>query len=118
MDFLLWGIAALFSVIGWLLSNKDKKQGEDIAELKAECKKEIDTLYLLHHEDEAKLAELRLMIAQNHYTQPQVDLKLQQTTDAMRDIYKSLSADIKELSIDIKELTKVFQAHLIGDKHE
>lgn len=109
MDFLQWGVTALFGIIGWLLANKDKKQGEEIAELKNEFKKEVETLYRLHHLDEEKLAEYKLIVAQNHYTQPQVDFRFQQLDNTMREGFKELSADIKDM-------TKLLQAHLMESK--
>lgn len=106
MEWIFGGISLLFGVIGYLLSLKDKRQGEEIMEMKTNYKADFENLYRLHHEDEEKLAEYKLVIAQNHYTQPQVDFRFQQLDNTMKDGFK-------ELSVDLKEMTKMLTDHMV-----
>lgn len=59
---------------------------------------EIDQLYRLHHANEKSLADYKLLIAECHYTQPQIDNKFQQLDNTMKGGFCELSADIKALT--------------------
>lgn len=103
MEWAFGGVSLLFGVIGYLLSQKDKRQGEEIAEIKATCRADIENLYRLHHADHEKLSEYKLLVAQNHYTQPQIDFKFQQLDNTMREGFRILSADLKEMTRTLTE---------------
>lgn len=61
-EYIMVGVGIVVSILGWLLSQKDEKQGKEIA-----------TLFALHKEDSEKLARLELVIAKDHYEKPEVD---------------------------------------------
>ena len=108
-SYLVFGLGIIFGVIGWLLTNKDKKQGEEIAELKRQHKDDVDTLYKLHHADAAKLQEFELEIARNHYPKPELDQRFSQLDATIKDGFRGLG-------MDIKEMTRALQKHL-EEKH-
>lgn len=87
-------LGIVFSVIGWLLSNKDKKQGE-----------EITKLFALHDEDSKELMQLRLEIARNHYPKSELDVRFAQLDATIKEGFK-------DLGTDIKEMTKALHDHL------
>lgn len=89
----------IFSVIGWLLSNKDKKQGE-----------EITKLFALHEADSRELMQLRLEIARNHYPKSELDVRFAQLDATIKEGFK-------DLGTDIKEMTKALHDHL-KEHHE
>lgn len=89
-------LGLVFSVIGWLLTNKDKKQ-ED----------EIKLLFKKHDEDEKELTNLRIKIAENHYQKPELDAKF-------ADINNTLKEGFAQLDKSIKEMSKSFNDHVIG----
>ena len=87
-------LTILFGVIGFLLSQKDAKQAD-----------EIKILFKKHDEDSEALAQLRLQIAGNHYERSELDRK-----------FDKLDATIKEgfvtLGQDLREMTKMLTTHL------
>lgn len=93
-DILLLCLTGLFTVLWYLLRQKDAKQ-----------ESEINNLYKLHHEDENKLHELELEIARNHYPKHELDARFSQLDATIRSGFSALSGDIKEM-------TKALQDHL------
>lgn len=87
-------LGIIFSVIGWLLSNKDKKQGEEIAKL-----------FVLHDDDSKELMRLQLEIARNHYPKSELDVRFAQLDATIKEGFKDLGSDIKEM-------TKALHDHL------
>jgi hypothetical protein len=55
-------VSGVFGVIGYLLAQKDTKQGKD-----------IDMLFLIHKEDAEKLEALKLEIAGDYHKKPEID---------------------------------------------
>ncbi len=87
-------ISFVFAIIGWLLSNKDKKQAE-----------EIDTLFKLHKEDADKLSALQIYIAGQHYERKDLDLKFDK-------LETSISKGFDGLREDVRDMTKALHEHL------
>ena len=85
----------LIGVVGWLLSNKDAKQQQEIA-----------ILFKKHDDDAAALAALRVEIAKEHYLKHELD-----------DRFRSLEQAIKESSATLGKqfdnLAETLVAHLI-----
>lgn len=115
-------IAAVFSVIGWLLSNKDKKQGDEIAELRkqhvadvselrAKHEKENDELFKLYHKVKDDLAEFKQKIAENHYPKHELDQRFSQLNETIHEGFNGLSIDIKEL---VREMNDHLREHRTG----
>lgn len=87
--------AILIGLVGWLLSNKDAKQAEEIA-----------ILFKKHDDDAAALAALRVEIAKEHYLKHELDSR-----------FHSLEQAIKEsshtLGLKFDHLAETLVAHLI-----
>ncbi len=62
-------IGGVFTVLWWLLRQKDAKQAEEIGKI-AEA---IKDLYAKHREDERALFDLRLKIAENHPPKQEIE---------------------------------------------
>ena len=65
----LFVLGGVFSVLWWLLRQKDEKQAQDIEKL-AEL---IKDLYAKHQEDERALYDLRIKIAENHPPKQEIE---------------------------------------------
>jgi len=96
-----------FSIIGWLLSDKDRKQGVEIAELRAALEKEREArgvvegeLYKLHNTDAQNLLRLELEIAKTHHTKDDLDRQLDALRSAFTDGFKSLGESIRQMMQD------------------
>jgi len=85
----------LIGLVGWLLSSKDAKQGQEIA-----------ILFKKHDDDAAALAALRVEIAKEHYLKHELDSR-----------FHSLEQAIKEsshtLGMKFDHLAETLVAHLI-----
>ena len=85
----------LIGLVGWLLSSKDAKQGQEIA-----------SLFKKHDDDAAALAALRVEIAKEHYLKHELDSR-----------FHSLEQAIKEsshtLGMKFDHLAETLVAHLI-----
>jgi hypothetical protein len=87
-------LAGVFSILWYLLRQKDAKQEE-----------EIKSLFAMHHQDVAKLNLLELEIAKNHYPKSELDIRFQQLDTTIKEGFR-------ELSTDIKDMTRALNAHL------
>ena len=76
-------ITIIFSVIGWLLSNKDDNQGKEMASIKSDhekainalrqdYEKDVDDIKQSQRKDEDKLTALELKVAGDHYNKDEV----------------------------------------------
>ena len=90
----LFVMTLVFGVLGWLLSNKDAKQAD-----------ELKLLFKKHDEDVAELTNLRIKIAEQHYQKPELDAKF-------NDINATLKSGFLGLEASIKEMAKSFMSHV------
>lgn len=92
----------LIVLVGWLLANKDTKQGELIVKQD----EQIAILFKKHDDDAAALAALRVEIAKEHYLKHELDSR-----------FHSLEQAIKEsshtLGLKFDHLAETLVAHLI-----
>ncbi len=65
----LFALGGIFSVLWWLLRQKDEKQAQDIEKM-GELVKD---LYAKHQEDERALYSLRIKIAENHPPKQEIE---------------------------------------------
>lgn len=86
------GIVA--SIVGYLLAQKDKQQGEEINEVKSN----ITTLFHKHDIDADALQELRVQIAAKHYERPELDKKFDKLETTVKEGFNQLGARIDKLS--------------------
>lgn len=82
----LFVLGLIFSVIGWLLSNKDKKQAEEIKSLELE----IVNLKLEHH-------NLQLHIAADHYKATTIDQKFNHIEMSIKEAFREVRDELKEI---------------------
>lgn len=85
----------LIGLVGWLLSNKDTKQAQ-----------EIDILFKKHDEDAAALAALRIEIAKEHYLKHELD-------DRFRSLEQAIKESSATLGSQFDNLAKTLVSHLI-----
>lgn len=104
-------ISVVFGVIGWLLSDKDRKQGEEIAEMRAKHEKERDELFRLCHKTKDDLADFKQKIAENHYPKHELDQRFSQLNETIHKGFNGLSTDIKEL---VREMNEHLREHRTG----
>lgn len=104
------GIVAtgVFSIIGYLLAQKDKQQGKEIEAMRAdhekrveEIKGSINLLFRKHDEDVARLEALKLQIAERHYGKDELDRRFDRVEASMRVGFDSLLSEIKSLSASL-----------------
>lgn len=80
-------ISGVFSVLWWLLKQKDAAQAE-----------QIKTLFTKHDEDAAKLDALALKIAETHYIKPELDAKFTHLEMSIRDGMRELGTKFDRFS--------------------
>ena len=85
-------ISFVFAIIGWLLSNKDKKQAE-----------EIDKLFQLHKEDADKLSALQIYIAGQHYERKDLDLRFDKLETSISKSFDALREDVRDMARALHE---------------
>lgn len=111
-------IGVAFSIIGRLLANKDKKQGEEI---KAETamrekgddaiKANVELLFKLYHGLEKDLSAFELEIAKNHYPKHELDQRFAELNLSIKEGFGALSGELKEMN---KSLHSHFKEHHSG----
>lgn len=82
-----WGAYALVGLVGWLLSNKDSKQAH-----------EIELLFQKHDKDAQDLADLRLIIAKEHYIKAELDERFKNLDTTLREGFRELNGQFATLS--------------------
>lgn len=80
-------ITGLFSVVAWLLQNKDAAQAS-----------QIKLLFEKHDLDVQALQELRVQIAARHYERPELDAKFEKLDNTFREGFKDISSRIDRLT--------------------
>jgi len=86
IDFILLVIGGIFTVLWWLLRDKDAKQG-----------KEISMLFDMHNKDAEKLTSLELKIAGEHYPSKVIDQKLDKIEGTLKDGFKEMRVYLGEM---------------------
>lgn len=86
-DLIMTAVGGVFSVLWWLLRQKDEAQQE-----------QIRLLFRKHDDDAAALQELRVMIAQKHYERPELDAKFDRLDQTFREGFRDLGTKFDKLS--------------------
>lgn len=79
-------IGGVFTVLWWLLRQKDYRQ-----------EKQIELLFQKHDDDAKRLQDLELEIAKNHYLKNELDAKFDKIENAFRDGMKDMGDKIDKL---------------------
>ena len=82
-----WGAYLAVGLIGWLLANKDSKQAH-----------EIELLFQKHDKDAQDLADLRLLIAKEHYIKAELDERFKSLDSTFREGFRELNTQFSTLS--------------------
>lgn len=80
-------VGGIFTVLWWLLKNKDERQEDS-----------IKMLFEKHEEDAKKLEELKLEIARQHYIKPELDAKFDRLEISIKDGMHELGNKFDKLS--------------------
>lgn len=81
----LWILAVVFGIIGYLLSRKDAAQ-----------EKSIEDLYAKHQSDVEKLSALQLTVAGDHYRKPEIDNLFAMMRTELKDGFTRVETAIHE----------------------
>jgi len=85
-ELILWAAGGVFSVLFWLLRQKDAKQ-----------EKAIDLLFGKHDDDAKRLQDLELDIARKHYVKEELDSRFRTLEASVREGLISLEKKIDRL---------------------
>ena len=89
-DIIIWLFGAAMSILSIILGFlKHQNQQQS---------KQIDTLFIKHDEDVAKLSNLELRIAQDHYLKSELDPKFEKLERAFVEGFKELGSKFDKLS--------------------
>lgn len=101
----LFLLGSIFSVIGYLLRQKDNEQGKQIQAVKEESANrdakqdtQIALLFTKHDADVAALQELRLQIARDHYHKEELDARFTRLEAAFQKGFDDLGKKFDRLS--------------------
>lgn len=101
----LFLLGSIFSVIGYLLRQKDNEQGKQIQAVKEESANrdakqdtQIALLFTKHDADVAALQELRLQIARDHYQKEELDARFTRLEAAFQKGFDDLGKKFDRLS--------------------
>jgi len=89
MDWLAISVAvigAFFTIIGYLLNRKDQAQSG-----------QINLLFSKHDQDVKDLQELRVKLAENHYSKHELDDRINRMETAFREGMKSLNDKLDKI---------------------
>ena len=98
VEIALFALGGLFSLMWWLLQQKDAKQQSEMEEIKKVMDETNKTLWRKHDEDSEQLRQLELRIASEHYVKTELDAKFDRMETTFREGFKDLSGKIDELS--------------------
>ena len=98
-------IAGVFSVLWWLLRQKDAAQAE-----------QIKLLFLKHDEDAEKLAALSLKIAEMYYVKPELDVKFVHLENSIREGMRELGGKFDRLTETLIVMKERTNGHNISNQ--
>ena len=87
VEFILAGLGVFFTVLWYLLQQKDAKQQKD-----------IELLWTKHDLDAKELELLKLQIASQHYVKSELDSKFDRMEETFKDGFKSLGMKVDHLT--------------------
>lgn len=99
-DFLMWGLSGVFSVLFWLLRNRDEAQAA-----------QIKLLFEKHDADAQALQELRVQLASRHYEKPELDVRFRAMEDVTREGFRDLGKKFDRL-------TDILTKHITEEERE
>lgn len=106
-------VGAVLSVMGYLLSSKDRKQGDEIVAIKTELKSDTASLFNLCHKNKDEISAFRLSVAENHYPKHELDKRFEQLNSTISKGFEGLSQDMREMT---KTMNEHFREHHGGSQ--
>lgn len=118
VELALLALGLIFSVVGYLLSHRDKKQGEDISrneqlneKLRLEHQAEIHELFRLLNSLKSEFKDYQIDMAKTHYPKHELDERFRQLTTAIEKGFEGLG-------ITLKEMTRTVNDHIANHHKE
>lgn len=87
VEIAMGALGLLFTVLWYLLQQKDTKQQKD-----------IELLWTKHDLDAKELENLKLQIAQQHYVKSELDSKFDRMEETFREGFKNLGVKVDHLT--------------------
>lgn len=87
VEVLLWIFGGIFTILWWLLRNKDEIQARAISDL-----------YSKHEKDAKELVDLRVQIAESHYKKDELDSRFERLEAAFKSGFEELGRRFDRLS--------------------
>lgn len=116
----LFGLGGVFSILWFLLRQKDEKQQKEIGEIKASCEREIEGVKKTHRDESDKLwsqlhtlekelmkllrddsealQELRVKIAERHYEKGELDAKFDKIEKSLESGFTKVNDSLDRLN--------------------
>jgi hypothetical protein len=85
-------IGIIFSVIGYLLADKDRKQGA-----------ETEKMFMLHHRLKEEISLFQLKVAENHYPKNELDRRFDHLNHTITVGFSKISGEVHEMNKAIQE---------------
>lgn len=92
----LFVLGGIFTVLWFLLRQKDESQEQ-----------RIKKLFELHDEDAKELAQHRLMIAENHYRKPELDIKFDKIESSIKDGFVAVKQEQDKTNDSLDRLNAI-----------
>lgn len=93
-DIAIWMLGGLFSVLFWLLKNKDENQSKQLDS----HARYIEIIFKKIDDDMAALQNLRVHIASHHYEKSELDVKFEKLERTTSDGFRILGDKLDKLS--------------------
>ena len=93
-EIILLAVTGIFTVLWWLLRNKDEHQEQTITLLQSQ----IELLFKKNDAKVAALADLKLQLAQQHYMKPELDTKFDKIETSIKEGMGDLGRKFDRLS--------------------
>lgn len=106
-------VGAALSVMGYLLSSKDRKQGEEIVAIKTELKSDTSSLFNMCHKNKDEISAFQLRVAENHYPKHELDKRFEQLNGTISKGFEGLSQDMRDMT---KTMNEHFREHHGGSQ--
>lgn len=94
----------LFSIVGWLLKNKDDTQSKQIANLE----NRIASLYQKYDQNTVAIQDLRLQIAREHYQKAELD-------DRFTELKVTIKDGLRDMADRFDKLAEAMRMHMIEE---
>lgn len=99
-------LGAIFTLLWWLVRQKDAARDKQIEDLKRELREFIDDLYSKHQEDSTKLAALELTVAKNYHDKGEINELMGQFRGWLDERFREVRESIAAIDHDRRQGTR------------